>query len=74
MKEIVKAFDGRLGYDDRYFHNRPWRIPDFGINGYMHSLGDWRTWNARPEAERRTQWDALTMVERRSARGLVEAK
>lgn len=58
-----------LGYKASYFHGTPWRIPGFGIRGYRHTLADWQAWAARPEAERRAEWDAMPRTERRRARG-----
>lgn len=62
----VKETNGResvdareLGYNARYFHGHPWRIPGFGLQGMMHPLRDWREWTDRPEAERRSEWDAM---------------
>jgi hypothetical protein len=61
-----------LGYDARYFHGSPWRIPGFGLKGMMHSLAAWRAWNERPEAARRAEWDAMPLDQRRLARGFAE--
>jgi hypothetical protein len=63
-----------LGYNARYFHGHPWRVPGFGLKGMMHSLQAWREWNDRPEAERRATWDAMPAREQAKARGVMPAK
>jgi len=60
-----------LGYNARYFHGRPWRIPSFGLHGLMHPLSVWKAWDERPEAERRAEWDAMPVAERTKARRAV---
>ena len=57
-----------LGFHERYF-GKPWRIPEFGLHGIRHTLATWKSWLARPEAERRSEWDLLPMQSRRNARG-----
>ena len=53
------------GYPDTYFRGKPWRIPGFGASGTRHSMADWDAWLARPESERRSEWDSLGVKERR---------
>lgn len=60
-----------LGYAPRYFRGRAWRVPGFGLNGTMHSLSAWREWLDRPETERRAEWDAMSLKERRKIRGVA---
>jgi len=60
-----------LGYGPRYLHGKPWCIPGFGLSGNLHTLGAWETWLARPEAERRAEWDAMGIRSRRLARGVA---
>ena len=60
-----------LGFDERYFHGRPWRVTSFGLNGMLHPLSVWKEWTDRPEVDRRAEWDAMTAVERRHARGVA---
>ena len=59
-----------MGYNQAYFRGKPWRVPDFGRNGNRHPLSAWRAWHDRPEAERRAEWDALSLAERRRIRGV----
>jgi len=59
-----------MGFSDNYLH-QPWRIPGFGAAGTRHSLSDWKEWLARPEAERRAEWDTMPVGQRRRARGAV---
>lgn len=60
-----------LGYCESYFRGKPWRVPNFGLQGLMHGLSAWETWNARPEIERRAEWDAMDMKTRRKAQGVA---
>ena len=60
-----------LGFHERFIHGRPWRVPGFGLHGTLHPLSIWRDWLNRPEADRRAEWDAMTTVDRRKARGLA---
>lgn len=48
---------------------QPWRIPGFGLKGTRHTLSAWTAWLDRPEAERRAEWDAMSIKDRRAARG-----
>jgi hypothetical protein len=59
-----------LGYPRGYLHSRPWRIPGFGANGLPPTRRDWETWLARPEIERRAEWDAMPVAQRRKIRGM----
>lgn len=59
----------QLGYHPRFFHGRPWRIPGFGLDGTIHSLADWEAWAARPEVERRSEWERMPLKEKNKARG-----
>jgi len=54
-----------MGYSPSYFRGKPWRIPGFGASGTMHSMAEWKTWLARPEADRRSEWDSFGVKERR---------
>lgn len=58
-----------LGFGSRYFHGKPWRIPEHGLHGMLHPLSVWKDWAARPEADRRAEWDAMNAIDRRRARG-----
>lgn len=58
-----------LGYGPRHFDGKPWRIPGFGAFGTMHALSAWKDWLARPETERRAEWDAMPATQRRKVRG-----
>lgn len=58
-----------LGYGREYFHGKPWRIPGFARNGTYLSLAEYQAWDARPEAERRAEWDAMPLHERARLRG-----
>jgi len=60
-----------LGFNSRFFHGRPWRWPQFGIGGPKYPLSEWRAWTARPEADRRAEWDAMNAIDRRRARGVA---
>jgi hypothetical protein len=54
-----------MGYSKSYFRSKPWRVPGYGAKGTMHSITDWESWLARPEAERRAEWDAMDVRSRR---------
>lgn len=58
----------RMGYRRGYL-SKPWRVPGFGLNGTQHTFEAWCAWVARPEAERRAEWDAMSVPDRRKARG-----
>ena len=58
-----------MGYSDSYFRSKPWRVPGFGASGTMHSLAEWESWLERPEAERRSAWDAMDVRARRRMAG-----
>jgi hypothetical protein len=60
-----------LGYPERYFHGKPWRMPNFSQSGSLHALSVWREWMQRPEVDRRSEWEALPLNARRRARGLA---
>lgn len=60
-----------LGYNPRFFHGRPWRIPGYGLKGTMHTLAEWEDWIARPEAERRSEWETMPLNQKRNARGVA---
>jgi hypothetical protein len=61
-----------LGYKDKQYCSRfPWRVPGFGLHGRMHSLRAWREWIDRPEAQRRSEWDKMSLKERRLAQGIA---
>lgn len=61
----------QLGYGDSYFRGRPWRVPGFGLQGTMHSVAVWKAWIARPEVDRRAEWDAMSLKDRRRAQGVA---
>ena len=65
--EAARAY----GFNDRYFHNHPWRVPQFGQFGTMHTREVWDAWMARPEIERRAEWDAMDAKTRQQYRGQV---
>ena len=60
-----------MGYDADYFYGHPWRIPGYGLKGTRHTVGAWRAFLDRPEAERRAEWEAIPVKERALARGLA---
>lgn len=60
-----------LGYNQKFFHGKPWRIPGFGLSGFQHSISEWKSWNERPEAERRSEWESMSLRSRRNARGIA---
>ncbi len=60
-----------LGYSESFFRGHPWRIPGFGITGTLHSLAAWRSWNERPEIDRKLEWDNMPLDQRRKARGIA---
>lgn len=60
-----------LGYCESAFRGKPWRVPFFGLHGLMHGLTTWEAWNARPEVERRAEWDAMDIETRRKAQGVA---
>ncbi|MCX7024590.1 MAG: hypothetical protein NT080_08210 [Spirochaetes bacterium] len=60
-----------FGYSASYFRAAPWRIPDFGKNGTLHSRATWESWLSRPELERRAEWDSMTIPQRRKAPGVA---
>jgi len=60
----------KLGYQPCHFYGKPWRIPTFGLEfDREYTLDEWRDWLKRPEAERRAEWDAMPVRDRRLARG-----
>ena len=60
-----------LGFPPKYFHNTPWRVPGFGAEGRYYTLATWRAWVARPEADRRAEWDAMSLPVRQKVRGVA---
>lgn len=56
-----------LGFGRNYLL-KPWRQPGFGANGTRHALSAWVAWLARPETERRAEWDAMSIKARRAVR------
>lgn len=69
----VSATEAALffGWSESYFRGRPWRIPHFGLRGTMHSISAWRAFLEIPEIDRRKEWDAMPLDERRKARGIA---
>jgi hypothetical protein len=63
-----------LGHAGSYFWGKRWRWPNFGRAGRKHSFADWVQWNERSEAERREEWDAMPVRERRKILGLKAEK
>lgn len=59
-----------LGHSESYIRGHPWRIPDFGRAGTLHSFASWKAWMSIPEAQRRSDWDAIPVKERREILGL----
>lgn len=71
-KISASEYARRAGYKRGFFTRAtPWCIPGFGLDGMMHSEETWRTWNARPEVDRRSEWDAMRGIQRRKALGLT---
>jgi hypothetical protein len=58
-----------LGLGRDYFVSKPWRIPSFGAGVRRYTLAEYREWLERPEAARRSEWDAKPERERRMLRG-----
>jgi len=58
-----------MGHKPSYFHGQPWRVPGFGLSGTQHTFAAWCAWVERPEAERRAEWDAMSVKQRGLARG-----
>lgn len=63
----------KLGFHKAHCWSKPWRVPTFGLEfDGEYPLSQWQAWFARPEAERRAEWDALPLAKRSVARGLVQ--
>jgi len=61
-----------LGYPAGYLapSRYPWRTPDFGRAGRLHTQAAWSRWNRETsDNARRTEWETLGAVERRRIRG-----
>jgi len=58
-----------LGYKRGYLQ-KPWRMPGLGLKGRRHALRMWDAWMTDlTEGERRAEWEALPLGQRRRARG-----
>lgn len=59
-----------MGFNPRYFHGHPWRLPNFTPG--LYPLSVWKAWiEGKTDSERRREWDLLPARERARLRGAV---
>lgn len=71
--EMITAseFCRRAGYKRGYISNKsPWRTPQFGMSGKLHTTEAWSAWIA-DEIVHRREWDAMGWKKQQELLGIT---